>query len=364
MTEAVNTPSEVSEGEDKLQNKPLSENAFVAFFQKIARWWMGHWSSFKEKHPKGANLLYQIFFFIVFSEGVTIWQYLVMTFLPYVFIGTWETPFIWPQITLWTWSDGTAMIFGIFNEPIKYVLEGSKDVFTAASMADVTAAGGTVVAGGLGNFIAFEIAVFTAQCINFPLQRNITFRSHGNVAVQIVAYFIGWVAISILTNAVWGFVGPILTHWQWADAVANIIKTIITGGLSMVVFFFIFLWIFPNVDKDEAAKQKKMEENPTEENKAAYERSRAIKERFYAEKSISELKSIAEQRITKYLALKKICAEQAADAEGAAENISKRDAARAEALEAVEKRDTQVPELEAQVARIKAQLEEAKAKAA
>lgn len=338
-------------GEEKLQNKPLSENAFLAFFQKIARWWMGHWSSFKEKHPKGANLLYQIFFFIVFSEGVTIWQYLVMTFLPYVFSGTWETAFVWPQLTLWTWGDGTAMIFGIFNEPIKYVIGSSKDILTATSMDAVKAAGGTVVAGGLGNFIAFEIAVFTAQCINFPLQRNITFRSHGNVAVQITAYFIGWLAISVLTNAVWGFINPILIHWQWADAIANLLKTFITGGLSMVVFFFIFMWIFPNVDKDEESKKKKMEENPTEENKAAYAKSAAIKERFYAEKTVSELKSIAEQRITKYLALKNLC-----EKEGTPELIADRDKARAEALEAVEKRDEQVPGLEKRVEELKAQL--------
>ena len=65
--------------------------------------------------------------------------------------------FVWQQITLWTWSDGTPMVFGIFNEPVKY-LDGVVQI-----------------GGGLGNFIAFEIAVFTAQCINFPLQRNITF---------------------------------------------------------------------------------------------------------------------------------------------------------------------------------------------
>ena len=40
------------------------------------------WSNFKEKHPELAKWLYQIFYFIVFSEGVTIFQYLIFTFMP------------------------------------------------------------------------------------------------------------------------------------------------------------------------------------------------------------------------------------------------------------------------------------------
>ena len=91
-----------------------------------------------------------------------------------------------------------------------------------------------------------EIAVFTAQCINFPLQRNITFKSDGNPIIQAIWYFIGWVAISILVNAVWGFVGPVFSHLITSEkAITDLLKTFITGGLSMVVFFFIFKIIFP-----------------------------------------------------------------------------------------------------------------------
>ena len=73
---------EFTEQDIQKEVKPLSENAFVRFFQRIARWWLGAWYGFADKHPKLAPWIYKIFFFFVFSMGVTIWQFIVMTFLP------------------------------------------------------------------------------------------------------------------------------------------------------------------------------------------------------------------------------------------------------------------------------------------
>lgn len=214
---------------NELEEKNKSKFWFNLGQSKFCQWFVRGWNRFKCKSPSLSKLIYQIVFFFIFSNGVTIWQYLVMLFLPNLFgekLASIE--FVWPQITLWTWSDGTPMIFGIFNEPVKYV------------------DGIVQIGGGLGNFIAFEIAVFTAQCINFPLQRNITFKSDGNPIIQAIWYFIGWLAISILVNAVWGFVGPVFSHLITdAKAVTDLLKTFITGGLSMIVFFFIFKIIFP-----------------------------------------------------------------------------------------------------------------------
>ncbi len=215
----------------------------LSFFQAFRKWW----KKFSFLHPVGAKWIYQIFYFIVFSEGVTIWQYLVMLFLPNAFgIELARQSFVWPEIPLWTWDDGTKMIFGIFNEPMK---NAAGQITYVASEA--------AIGGGLGNFIAFEIAVFTAQVINFPLQRNITFRSKGNVYWQAMWYFVGWVLISIFVNAVWGFVNPILAHFEIAKALTDLLKTFITGGLSMVIFFFIFKIIFP---EGEAKKEETVKE--------------------------------------------------------------------------------------------------------
>lgn len=211
---------------------------FFNFTQlKIFQFFRKKWSRFSIKHPKGSKLIKQFVYFFIFSNGVTIWQYLVMLFLPHAFgLELASQPFVWPSVRLWTWKDGTDAIFGIFNEPVLYEN------------------GVAVIGGGLGNFIAFEIAVFTAQCINFPLQRNITFKSKGNPYYQAMWYFIGWVLISILVNAVWGFVNMFMIYWKVVPALSNLIKTFITGGLSMVIFFFIFKIIFP---EGEPNKQNK-----------------------------------------------------------------------------------------------------------
>ena len=155
-----------------------------------------------------------------------------MLFLPHLLgLGLASQEFVWPSITLWEWADGSKAVFGIFNEPVLYEN------------------GSVIIGGGLGNFIAFEIAVFTAQCINFPLQRNITFKSKGNPYYQAMWYFIGWVLISLLVNACWGFVNMFMIYWKVAPAISNLLKTFITGGLSMLIFFFIFKIIFPEGEK-------------------------------------------------------------------------------------------------------------------
>ena len=66
-----------------------------------------------------------------------------------------------------------------------------------------------MIGGGLGYFLSYEIRSFVAQCVNFPLQRNVTFKSHGNVAYQILWYFIAWVLISLFCNAINGLWLPL-----------------------------------------------------------------------------------------------------------------------------------------------------------
>ena len=254
--------------EIKSEIKPLSSNAFLAFFQRIYRAWLGFWYGFCDKHPKAGKLIGQFVVMFVFSNAVTIWQLLVMLFLPYAFIGLWDVPFVWPAIAL-PWEDvaHNALNYAIFNEPIKFVIAGEALIVSEQAAVDamlLTLGGkeaaieaGVLGATGLGNFIAFEIAVFTAQCINFPLQRNITFRSNGNPVYQAMWYFIGWVGISIGVNALWGIMNPLMLWWQWPEFLIALIKTVITGGISMLVFFPIFIIIFPDANKVAAKARAK-----------------------------------------------------------------------------------------------------------
>ena len=190
-------------------------------------WWRKKWQAFSDRHGKAADLLKKALFFLVFSVGVTVLQYVIMTFLPYAFTSLNDGAWGWPNVPV-PLAGGTPYI--VFGD-----------------------------AQGLGYFIAFELAVFIAQCINFPLQRNITYRSHGNVFVQATWYFIGWILVSTFTGALWGICNCFLVHWGVPDAVTGIGKTLLTGMFSMVVFFFIFLVIFPDNAKLAQNARKKYE---------------------------------------------------------------------------------------------------------
>lgn len=104
--------------------------------------------------------------------------------------------------------------------------------------------GTVLIGGGLGYFISYEVGSFLAQCINFPLQRNITFKSKGNPVYQAVWYFIAWVVISLICNGFNNLWMPIAAEYV-SPAVYNILVTFITGGVSMIIFFFVFKIIFP-----------------------------------------------------------------------------------------------------------------------
>ena len=272
--------SDITEEELRSQIKPLPKNGFARFFVKLYRKWLGVWYGFSDRHTKAAALIQKAFFFLVFSVGVTIWQYIVMTFLPYAFAGLNDGAWGWPNIPVPLAGDQPYMIFGD--------------------------------AQGLGYFIAFEIAVFTAQCINFPLQRNITYRSHGNPYIQALWYFIGWVLISVLTNAFWGICNCFLVHWKVPDAVTGIGKTLITGIFSMVVFFFIFLIIFPdNVKLAKKARGKyekaRLKNAPEEKLKKLEEKAVMLEKRARlseADKAFAKASSQAGSACMRYFALK------------------------------------------------------------
>ncbi|MCL2796441.1 MAG: hypothetical protein FWD58_00060 [Firmicutes bacterium] len=252
----------LSPAEIKAQIKPLSENGFVAFFQRLWRSYLAWWYGFSDKHPTAAKWMYMLVFFIVFSQGVTIWQFLVMFVLPYAFQGSWDVLFVWPAVELPWWEGDMTLYYAIFNEPVQFLsgVKGEPNLlaFIQEDVDQYLEEGYELAFGGVGNFIAFEIAVFTAQCINFPLQRNITFRSHGNPYIQAMWYFIGWVLISIGVNALWGICNPAVLYWQWPKVGIDLFKTFVTGGISMAVFFPIFLIIFPDYSKIEKKKLAKL----------------------------------------------------------------------------------------------------------
>ena len=368
--------------EERLQPKPLSGNPFVAFWQRIWRWWQGVWYGFSEKHHKLASWGYKIAFFFIFSMSVTVLQYIGFVALPYVFgLELAGTEFMWPHLKL-TSIDGNDIYWNILGYNVSY-----------------NDAGEVIIGGGLGYFIAYELTVFIAQCINFPLQRNITFRSHGNPWWQAMWYFIGWILVSLFCNAINGLWMPFAELYVPA-AVYNLLVTFVTGGVSMVIFFFIFLIIFPDADKTEKTKAAKLEaakaalesaktsgnEEEIARAQAAYDKAALAyeiaaenKKVFHSEKNISSAKSLAEAKINGYQGkLNKIAklgkAAEEASAKGDTAKAEKLEAekkeieaglekSRNEALKAVASRDEIVPVEEAVLAEVK-EAREKRAKAA
>ena len=111
--------------------------------------WAKIWGNFEKKHPKLAKWLYQIFYFFVFSMGVTIIQYLFFTFMPGILGEALAgTEFMWPQVHMdilgveFTWS---LLGYNVLTDP---------------------QTGAVLIGGGLGYFISYEVGSFVAQCID------------------------------------------------------------------------------------------------------------------------------------------------------------------------------------------------------
>ena len=98
--------------------------------------------------------------------------------------------------------------------------------------------------GGLPYFCAYMVAMVIGECINFPIQRSLVFRSKGSLAKQIGWYLLAFCLITCIVNSInciWVAVAGLLVP----DFIYNIGTTVLNGGISMVIFFFVNKIIFP-----------------------------------------------------------------------------------------------------------------------
>ena len=93
-------------------------------------------------------------------------------------------------------------------------------------------------------FCAYMIAMLVGECINFPIQRSFVFRSKGKIWYQAFWYLIAFCIVTCILNSInciWVAVaGMFVPGWLY-----NIGTTVLNGGVSMVVFFFVNKIIFP-----------------------------------------------------------------------------------------------------------------------
>lgn len=180
----------------------------------LKKWWEG----FSEKHPKAAQWVREGGLFLVFSYVVTFIKYLMLTFLPAFFTGLVgaEAEWVWPGISV--------ELFGVS--------------FTLSVI------GNSLADGGLAFTLANYTSILLGECINFPLQRNVTFRSHGPLPPQILAHLLGTIGVMLVMNLFTCVWNPVTAAFGVPDFVRNIVTTVATGGVSMVIIFAVDKTIF------------------------------------------------------------------------------------------------------------------------
>ena len=173
------------------------------------------WEDFAAKHPKLSEWVREGGLFLIVSILITIFKYLILTFLPYAFAFMGNRDFGFPGIDV--------TLFGIDFK--WYIIGYGADQ------------------GGIGYFTAYMIAMVIGEVINFFMQRKYVFRSNGNILYQGGWYLLAFCLVTCVVNSincVWAavaghFVGP----WLY-----NIGTTMLNGTISMVVFFVVNKIVF------------------------------------------------------------------------------------------------------------------------
>jgi putative flippase GtrA len=186
--------------------------------EQIKKLWLG----FEEKYPKASRWVREGGLFVIVSNVITIFKYLLLTFLPLAFAFMGSQDFGFPGIDI--------TLFGI--EFKWYIIGYGADQ------------------GGAAYFTAYMIAMVIGEVINFFIQRKYVFRSNGNIYIQGAWYLLAFCVVTCVVNSInciWAAVaGHFVAPWLY-----NIGTTVLNGGVSMVVFFIVNKIVFADV-KDTA----------------------------------------------------------------------------------------------------------------
>ena len=187
----------------------------VDLWNKIREKLQPMWDSFAEKNPKAAEWVREGGLFFLVSNLITLFKYLILTFLPAAFAFMGNRDFGFPGLDV--------TILGV---DFKWYIIG----YGAEQ-------------GGLSYFTAYMIAMVIGEVINFFIQRKWVFRSNGNILRQGGWYLLAFAVVTCIVNSincVWVAVaGSFVPGWLY-----NIGTTMLNGGISMVVFFVVNKIVF------------------------------------------------------------------------------------------------------------------------
>ena len=183
---------------------------------------MKFWNDFENKHPAIAKWVREGGLFVIVSNLITFFKYLLLTVLPGAFAFLGNRSFGWPGIPV-----------TLFGETFEWNILGYDQAH-----------------GGLAYFAAYMVAMILGECINFPIQKYFVFRNYDKPGKQIAWYilaFFFFFCIDNSINCIWVAVaGKFVPAWIY-----NIGTTVLNGGVSMIVFFFVNKIIFPESKKAE-----------------------------------------------------------------------------------------------------------------
>lgn len=184
------------------------------------------WNHFAERHPSLSQWVREGGLFIIVSNAITVFKYVLLTFLPGAFAFLGSRDFGFPGIDL--------TLFGI---KFKWYIIG----YGAEQ-------------GGAAYFTAYMIAVLIGEMINFFVQRSWVFRSKGNILRQGMWYLLAFCVVTCIVNSIncaWAAVaGHFVAPWLY-----NIGTTVLNGGVSMVVFFIVNKIVFNNKETNRESSE-------------------------------------------------------------------------------------------------------------
>ena len=185
---------------------------------------------FAEKHPKAAEWIRKGGLFLIFSWAVTALKAVMLMFLPTLFHGiVGDAEWLFPGLPV-----------ELFGVGFKLSIIGNA--------LEVGADGAYLVNSGLAFTLANLTAIIFGECINFPLQRNVTFKSHGPLAPQLGLHFLATIAVFLVMNlftCVWNPVTvALISNEAVRNTVSSIVTTVVTGGVAMVIIFAVDNKIF------------------------------------------------------------------------------------------------------------------------
>ena len=95
--------------------------------------------------------------------------------------------------------------------------------------------------------VSFALGSLIGEAINFPIQRSFVFRSKRPVSPQIAWYVVAFCIVTVIVNSINCIWVDVAGQWV-APWLYNIGTTVLNGGVSMVVFFFVNKIIFRSVE--------------------------------------------------------------------------------------------------------------------